>query len=139
MNAIAGATQSPMALREWPEEDGGYAAKAPGQGLDMKKMEAMADKLKGKDPTPEDMAEMMKAMGQVVPDADKQLEAARNNFRFKCQVNVLRRQDCLLVARSPDRDGADGLGTNHNNHRVPVITIAKGTAAAKHDARAHGP
>ncbi|MBC7790784.1 MAG: hypothetical protein H7Z74_12620 [Anaerolineae bacterium] len=133
MNALAGAAPTPMGPQGMDmKKMEAMAAQAPGQGMDMKKMQAMADKLKGKDPTPEDMAEMMKAMGQVVPNADKQLEAARNNFRFKMPG------DCVpaagLLARCTINRTVtvpDGLGTNQTITESTVITIAKGTAAAK--------
>ncbi len=133
MSAIAGAAPSPMGPKGMDmKKMEAMAAQAPGQGMDMKKMQAMADKLKGKDPTPEDMAEMMKAMGQVVPDADKQMEAARNNFRFKMPGDCVPAGGAQLARCTINRTVTvpDGLGTTQTITESTVITIAKGTAAA---------
>lgn len=129
MGVAAGlAGPTPQAMD--PAKMQAMAAQAPGQGMDMKKMQEMADKLKGKEPTPENMAEIMKVMGQVVPDADKQVEAARNNFTFKMPGDCVP-AGALLATCIINRTVTlpDGLGTTQTITESTVITIAKATPA----------
>lgn len=95
----------------------------PPGGFDMKKLmsmkpeelEAMAEKMKN-NPTPAGMAELGKLMNQVVPGADKMVQAARTNFRFaipdnaSCKVGTgtayLAQCDISQTVTLPDNKGS---------------------------------
>lgn len=91
--------------------------------MDMKKLQEMADRAKGKDMSP---AEMMAMMKEVVPDAEMQVEAARDNFMVKmpgdCANGVGGTVRCSIkrTVTLPD-----GKGTTQNITESTEITIAR--------------
>ncbi len=94
--------------------------------MDPAKLAAMADRMKT---NPTDMSEMMKVMKQVVPNADQQLEAARDNFMFKtpgkwCAADPVFLARCTVsdTVKLKDRTG---YGTLKTIIESTVITIAK--------------
>ena len=94
--------------------------------MDMKKLQEMADRAKGKDISP---AEMMAMMKEVVPDAEQMVEAARNNFMIKmpgdCAASGGGAVRCSIkrTVRLPD-----GRGTTQSITESTEITISR-TAA----------
>lgn len=96
--------------------------------MDMKKLQEMADRAKGKELSP---AEMMAMMKEVVPDAELMVEAARNNFMIKmpgdCTADTGGVVRCSITrtVRLPD-----GKGTTQNITESTEITIARVSKAA---------
>lgn len=100
----------------------------PSPMTDIEKLKAMADKAKGKEPSP---TEMMAMMREVVPDLDQQVEAARHNFRLEMPG------DCAAGAGGTFRCSVkrtirlpDGKGTTQNITESTEITIAKASGGA---------
>ena len=98
----------------------------PGQGIDMEKMMAMAEKMKSNPQSTENSAELLKAMKGVVPDADKQIEEVRNNFVFKMPGDCVA-AGALLTRCTINRTVTvpDGKGATQTIAEATVITIAK--------------
>ncbi len=110
-----------------------------GGGLDMGKLMAMANDpkkladMQNLDPSnPADMAKLSQLMTGVVPNADAQLAAARDNFMFtvpgECRpVNVSKTVCTISRSAEPTKDRT-GYGTIKNISEQTTITIEKVSA-----------
>jgi hypothetical protein len=105
--------------------------KPPAGGLDLKKLEEMAARFKDTPPTAENMGDIGKLMREVVPDADRLVDAARDNFKFKMPGDCVTASPTLVrcTITRPSVTVPDNLGSTQTITESTVITIIRGATA----------